>query len=90
MTQFNDIPTGPHFAILGQTSVYIPGDERSRTHPGHGYPASTEYYITYRAFTDRAEWECEIEHLAARGDSFRAIVVTPAKVTTSTSVTVNT
>lgn len=26
------------FLIIYTTTEYIPGDERSRTHPGHGYP----------------------------------------------------
>ena len=46
----SDIPKEDHFAIIDSNSVYIPGDERSRTNPGHGYPASTEYFIIYRAF----------------------------------------
>jgi hypothetical protein len=33
------IPNGPHFAIVTECSVTIPGDERSRTH--HGYDGSS-------------------------------------------------
>lgn len=48
-----DMPTGEHFAILGmyKSSYTIPGDERSRTSPGHGYPEETvqidniEYWV---------------------------------------------
>ncbi len=29
--------------IFSTVSVYIPGDERSRSHPGHGYPGGMEY-----------------------------------------------
>ena len=32
------------YAVIVERSVYIPGDERSRTNPGHGYPATTEYF----------------------------------------------
>lgn len=48
----NDVPKDSHYAILvfETTSVYIPGDERSRTNPGHGYPASTEYYDNFQYF----------------------------------------
>ena len=48
----NDVPKDFHYAVLifDSTSVYIPGDERSRTNPGHGYPASTNYYNTFQYF----------------------------------------
>lgn len=56
----SDIPKGPHYAILEFDSIYIPGDERSRTCPGHGYPESTANIIRYIAFTDKSEWEADI------------------------------
>jgi len=65
----NDIPNGPHYAIMviDMVSVHIPGDERSRTNPGHGYPESTEYYdnITYYAFPEdqKSKWEVKIQEL---------------------------
>lgn len=31
-------------AVLYEESEYIEGDERSRTNPGHGYPAHTRTY----------------------------------------------
>lgn len=45
----NDVPSGPHFAVIiyDTQSVYIPGDERSRTAPGHGYPAHNESFDTF-------------------------------------------
>lgn len=86
----SDIPKEPHYAII--KSVYIPGDERSRTHPGHGYPASTEYYLDYTAFTDREEWEAEVNKLASERSTyttpFLAVQVTPALVETSVKVTI--
>lgn len=57
----DDIPKGEHWAIIEGTSVSIPGDERSRTNPGHGYPEHTENYITYEAFTDKAEFEAVLK-----------------------------
>lgn len=40
----SDVPTERHFAVLIYKvhSYTIPGDERSRTNPGHGYPEHTE------------------------------------------------
>jgi hypothetical protein len=45
-----EVPKDFHYAIIlfDRTSVYIPGDERSRTHPGHGYPDRTETYNTFQ------------------------------------------
>jgi hypothetical protein len=54
------IPTGEHWAIIGASSVTVPGDERSRTSPGHGYPEHTENYITYTAYTDKTEFEAAL------------------------------
>jgi hypothetical protein len=52
---------GPHFAVLvfSNESVTIPGDERSRTSPGHGYPEHTQTYETveYYATINQSEWE---------------------------------
>lgn len=40
----SDVPDGQHFAVLvyKTSGTYVPGDERSRTNPGHGYPEHTE------------------------------------------------
>lgn len=57
-----DIPTVEHWAIITGTSVHIPGDERSRTNPGHGYPESTEHYIEYAAFLTEAKFKEALAH----------------------------
>jgi hypothetical protein len=84
MTDFNKIPQGPHFAIVTQASVHIPGDERSRTNPGHGYPAETHYYLNYEAFTNRASWLRKIEEYEnpryGSREEYRAFEVNPVKV----------
>ena len=82
------IPDKPHFAIISQGSISVPGDERSRTNPGHGYPASTEYFIRYQAFEDRADWERVVAAMSKAGENFRAISVTPATLTTTVTVAV--
>ncbi len=38
------------YAAIVKSSVTIPGDERSRTHPGHGYPEHTEQTIEFKEF----------------------------------------
>lgn len=51
------VPVGPHFAVLvyDTTSVWIPGDERSRTNPGHGYPEHTETYDNFQHYVTEDE-----------------------------------
>lgn len=61
VTSIDKLPTVEHWAILEDTSVHIPGDERSRTNPGHGYPESTEHFITYTAYTVKEEFESELK-----------------------------
>ena len=57
----SDIPDGPHWAIITTTSVHIPGDQRSRDAPGHGYPERTESYISYEAFASEDDLKAEAE-----------------------------
>ena len=86
------IPAGEHWAILEIETVHIPGDERSRTAPGHGYPAHTERYISYDAFTNCSDFEAELirRHDDDPGKPIRGIHVAStlrAKTTTVTEVT---
>lgn len=71
----SDIPEGHHYAIIlfKSESVYIPGDERSRTNPGHGYPERTETYTTneYKFTHNREEWVKEIQKIE-KDNSLRA------------------
>lgn len=87
----SDIPSGPHWAIVEFVKVFIPGDERSRTNPGHGYPASTETYANYVAYDNEDEWKKEVQTLSNRVFSeknFVAMKVVPAKITTTINVEV--
>lgn len=40
----SDVPVGHHYQIwiFETRTIQHEGDERSRTHPGHGYPAHSE------------------------------------------------
>ncbi len=91
---FGDVPKGHHWMILTFSTVHTPGDERSRTNPGHGYPASDDPVAHYEAFTDKAEWERAIEALVnpkyGQRKDFSAGEVRTAKVATSVSVSVET
>lgn len=85
----SDIPKEPHYAILVPKSTYIPGDERSRTHPGHGYPESTEQSWDYIVFPDRESWAEEVKQRLGSvfgKKDFVAISATPAKISTTIQV----
>ena len=86
----SEAPKGPHFAIIEFTSVFIPGDERSRTNPGHGYPDSTEYTCDYIVFETEEEWKTEIAKRTERkyGNGFLPVKVIPATVQTKVTVEV--
>lgn len=60
-----DLPPGKHYVIMTFGTIYIPGDERSRTHPGHGYPASTETTINCTTYSTKEEWQEEIQRKTA-------------------------
>ncbi len=65
ITSPDQVPSGPHFALLIYTSesVTTPGDERSRTNPGHGYPEHTTDYptFTHHVTTDLTALRAAIE-----------------------------
>lgn len=47
------------YAVFIKSSVHIPGDERSRTNPGHGYPAYDHTYteiVEFRTMQELKEW----------------------------------
>lgn len=93
-TKVSELPSDAFYAILYPESTTIPGDERSRTNPGHGYPEHSVDYWRMEVFSTREEWLAEIERLSkAKGvysyTEFRAVRITPAKITTSVNVVVD-
>jgi len=70
ITNAAEAPKGHHFAIIvfKQDSVYIPGDERSRTCPGHGYHGGNKTFnsFEYMAFDNKAEWEESLSYMILR------------------------
>jgi hypothetical protein len=64
----SDIPRVPHLAalIFKSRNIYHEGDERSRTNPGHGYPAHTETintieYVAFKDDEELKEWVTKME-----------------------------
>ena len=70
----NDLPPGEHYVILTFGSITIPGDERSRTHPGHGYPESTQNTTEVQVYETKEGWEAEIQRLTTDRYSYKSWV----------------
>jgi hypothetical protein len=74
VTQASDVPKGTHFVILEYktSSYYVEGDERSKTHPGHGYPGGyeTENKIYQLVTEDKEEWESQVKHMLSNKADF--------------------
>lgn len=45
----------PKYILITTDTIWIPGDERSRTNPGHGYPERTEVVQKVKFFDTEAE-----------------------------------
>lgn len=87
-----DIPTVEHFAALVFGSIHIPGDERSRPAPGHGYPERTETRINYIAFDDQQECETWVEQEESTrygSRNYQLIVAKPCGVSRKTTVEIS-
>ena len=80
------LPEQEHWAIITESSIYIPGDERSRTNPGHGYPESSFTYTVYEYFTDYSKLEEKVKTLIKRNTIFNVIKAIPMKVETKVNM----
>ncbi len=92
MSRISSIPKEAHWAIVTQISITTPGDERSRTNPGHGYPESTDTYLVYKAYTDEGEWKqaiIDLEEERYTHKSYVAMKVNPAVITKNVNVKVS-
>ncbi len=80
--------------VFSQKSVYIPGDERSRSAPGHGYPEHTETFNTNDLYMTNVEqdWKDAIAELytqkPGRTDVLAWTIESVAKVEMKTTITV--
>lgn len=57
------------YAALVSKSITIPGDERSRSHPGHGYPEHTATCLELVSFENKAAMEAWIAKRPTTGHS---------------------
>lgn len=82
-----DVPNVPHWVVITGTQIHVPGDDRSRVSPGHGYPATTEYFIKYAYFTNEDAWKKYIANNVLLNTVMFVGKMIPAKATTSVVVT---
>lgn len=79
------------YAAIIQDSYHVEGDERSRTNPGHGYPAHTVSYTRIEEFKD----EAELKHWVAQqaksvySPKYRIVRCTPVQVQVTTEVKIS-
>lgn len=87
-----DIPEGEHWIALRNQSVHIPGDERSRTHPGHGYPAHTDNYLSMIVFENKEameEWVRKEEEQRYQAYPYKILFMRTPQVTTRIEVSID-
>jgi len=89
VTTKDKFPSAPHWAILKFSTTHVPGDERSRTNPGHGYPAHTVDNVSYEAFYTEEKFLAALHRL--ENDTFThgrysAFKVEPLTIKTTISV----
>lgn len=91
-----DIPLTESWAIIREASVHHEGDERSRTNPGHGYPANTTHHVEVaEVFTDEEIFKYELarqveDNRTSYGSrSIRGFKLTPYVTETVTTTSVS-
>ncbi len=91
--RIDELPEAEFYAILKPASMTIPGDERSRTNPGHGYPEHSVDYWEMETFPSQAEWEAEVRRLSLDTgyyrQPFKAVKITPARIAKTVTVDIS-
>lgn len=86
----NTVPSLKHWAIITRRSITIPGDQRSRDAPGHGYPEHQEDSIIYQAYSNEAVWKEDVrECMNQRYHDWHAVLVIPASVEMDVKISVS-
>lgn len=77
------------FLIVTNVNVYVPGDERSKTNPGHGYPAYTETYQKVEEFTDLNMLQQRVAKLEDRKEKYRVYEAKPLSVSVKVNISLH-
>ena len=78
------------YAAIVSRSITIPGDERSRTNPGHGYGEYIETYSDFKEFKDIEDMKSWVKTVTTGylKPQFRLIQYEELKYDTSVSVAI--
>ena len=82
-----EIMAAPHWAIVENVTTHHEGDERSRTNPGHGYPAHTTSLMVYRPYETEAEL-LDVVRRKGSHEKFKVIKSQPVSIKTETVLTI--
>ena len=77
------------YLLITKKMYHIQGDERSETHPGHGYPAHTDSFDEVRIITDENELKTKIKRLTESKTPFSVFSGEKLKVDVVTDVKLN-
>ena len=75
------------YAIIRETQYYVEGDERSRTHPGHGYPGGYEKRTEYTEYSSIERLKIAISNMDKYA-KYRVVKVIPVTIETKTEIIV--
>lgn len=89
VSTLDKLPKTTHFALIEQATVYHEGDERSRTHPGHGYPAYSENVLRYQAFDTKQQLLQAVSTLINSNAKFAVMEVKPLQTRTNLQISVD-
>ena len=86
----HELPSSEAFIILTENSVTIPGDERSRTNPGHGYPEHTEDNFSVEVYNNKEDLIKEVlqrqSSVYRNRNNYRVFVAKPVYITQSVKI----
>lgn len=76
------------YLIVEGRTIYHEGDERSRTHPGHGYAAYTEQVDKNTYIKDHGALTTEVTKLLKRNAAFKIYQIQELNVIQETKVSI--
>lgn len=92
VTVADNVPKEQHYAVLiyNTKTTYIPGDQRSKDYPGHGYPEryETEVVIEHYVTLEKFIWKEFVTQLHNSGEKNFVFFEVPkiSKINTSIEI----
>lgn len=84
-----EIELGETWVVLLNKSIHVPGDERSRQAPGHGYPAHDEPYVGMEVYFNVNALKERIAALYQRGEKFKVVKMQTVEVSAQVNIEVD-